>query len=98
LKAQNISFPRCAADEYVKYSEKLDSSFKIESNHIEENYQKYVRLNNSKSNNKNAAVIYTLPIVVHVIHQNGIENISDDQIIQGIEDLNEGFRNLIMWE
>lgn len=38
--------------------------------------------------------IQTLPIVVHVIHQNGDENISFDQILQGVSDLNEGFANV----
>ena len=40
--------------------------------------------------------VYTLPVVVHVIHRGspvGVnENISDEQILSGIEDMNERFR------
>ncbi len=37
---------------------------------------------------------YTLPVVVHVVHENGPENISDAAIFQGIEYLNEAFANI----
>lgn len=35
----------------------------------------------------------TLPIVVHIIHDNEEENINDAQVIQGIEYLNQAFAN-----
>ncbi|MEK7255399.1 MAG: M43 family zinc metalloprotease, partial [Bacteroidota bacterium] len=37
---------------------------------------------------------YVLPVVVHIIHQNGSENIPDAQILQGIQDLNDAFANV----
>jgi len=37
--------------------------------------------------------VYTLPVVVHVIHQNGLENIPDAQILAGMQHLNESFAN-----
>ncbi len=36
---------------------------------------------------------YTLPIVVHVVHENGLENISNEQIRLGIAQLNQAFSN-----
>ena len=36
---------------------------------------------------------FTLPVVVHIIHQNGAENISDESVELGIERLNEAFSN-----
>jgi len=36
---------------------------------------------------------YIIPVVVHVIHQNGPENISDEQIFAGIQHLNDAFAN-----
>lgn len=36
---------------------------------------------------------YTIPVVFHVIHQNGIENISDAQIIDQINILNRDYNN-----
>ena len=37
--------------------------------------------------------IYTIPVVVHIIHQNGGENISDAQVLAGIQHLNDAFAN-----
>lgn len=37
---------------------------------------------------------YTLPVVVHVIHNNGPENLSDATVLQGIQHLNEAFANM----
>lgn len=38
--------------------------------------------------------IYTIPVVFHVIHDNGPENITDDQILNGLSILNRDFRML----
>ena len=38
--------------------------------------------------------MYVLPVVVHIIHNNGAENISDAQVIQGIQDLNDAYANV----
>ncbi|MFN0014890.1 MAG: M43 family zinc metalloprotease [Saprospiraceae bacterium] len=35
-----------------------------------------------------------LPVVVHIIHDSGAENISDAMVIQGIQDLNDAFANV----
>lgn len=35
----------------------------------------------------------TIPVVVHIIHQNGNENISDALVINGIDHLNQAFSN-----
>lgn len=55
------------------------------------NEQLYKYLQNKRSTKRDS--IITLPVVVHVIHQNGAENISDAQIHQGIQHLNEAFTN-----
>jgi hypothetical protein len=46
-------------------------------------------LRNSKKQRTDALI----PVVVHIIHQNGPENISDAMVIQGIQHLNEAFAN-----
>lgn len=38
--------------------------------------------------------IYTIPVVVHIIHNNGPENIPDAQVITGIQHLNDAFSNV----
>ncbi|MCC6725542.1 MAG: hypothetical protein IT258_13620, partial [Saprospiraceae bacterium] len=40
---------------------------------------------------KSAALPYVLPVVVHIIHNNGSENIPDAQVITAIEHLNQAF-------
>ena len=37
-------------------------------------------------------VVYTIPVVFHVLHMNGIENISHDQILDAVAVLNRDFR------
>jgi gliding motility-associated-like protein len=37
---------------------------------------------------------YTVPVVVHIIHQNGPENISDAVVQEGIQHLNDAFENI----
>ncbi len=49
--------------------------------------------NGLTGNSARSTVLYTLPVVVHVIHNNGAENIPDAQVQQGIIDLNEAFAN-----
>jgi PKD repeat protein len=43
---------------------------------------------------KNSAPKYIIPVVVHVFHQNGSENISEAQILSEISQLNKSFRML----
>ena len=40
---------------------------------------------------KSAGTIYYIPVVFHVLHMNGSENISDEQIYDAIRVLNEDF-------
>ena len=37
---------------------------------------------------------YTLPVVVHIIHDNGAENISDATVQEGVQHLNDAFANV----
>jgi len=46
-----------------------------------------------QSSQKTLTPPYTLPVVVHIIHENGAENIPDAQIQQAIDWLNESFAN-----
>jgi hypothetical protein len=42
--------------------------------------------------NRDNELLY-IPVVVHIIHNNGTENISDAQVLQGIQDMNDAFAN-----
>ena len=54
--------------------------------------EEYTR--NFSENRGGGMTIYTIPVVFHVIHNNGSENISDDQILNGLSILNRDFRML----
>lgn len=43
---------------------------------------------------KRKGIVYNVPVVFHVIHRNGIENVSRAQIIDGLRVLNLDFRKL----
>ncbi|MBX7109602.1 MAG: choice-of-anchor J domain-containing protein [Chitinophagales bacterium] len=51
-------------------------------------------LQNSEGSLRNLDTIYTIPVVVHVIHNGGIENISDAQVQSQIDVLNEDYRKI----
>ena len=80
----------CASDEMTKrlYKNTPSRQTKMDAINAGINYQSKGGMNSSTS-----GAIYTIPVVVHIIHNNGPENISDAQVIQGIQDLNDGFAN-----
>lgn len=47
-----------------------------------------------ESTDKSAGTVYTIPIVFHVLHQGGSENISDAQVYDAVRVINEDFRKL----
>ncbi|MBI1225192.1 MAG: hypothetical protein GC192_08115 [Bacteroidetes bacterium] len=67
--------------EYPKLAQAIPS--------LEKQYQ-----SSAQFKSKNTAPLYTLPVVVHIIHNNGPENIPDAQVLQGIDQLNDAFRKL----
>ena len=48
----------------------------------------------SSSNRGPASGPYIIPVVVHIIHDNGIGNISDEQVMDGLRILNEDFNRM----
>lgn len=56
-------------------------------------FQHFDQLRYLNSAAKSADPDYIIPVVVHIIHQNGAENISDAEVLQGIQNLNDGFAN-----
>ncbi len=48
----------------------------------------------SMANRGGDMIIYTIPVVFHIIHNNGEENISDEQIFDALNILNRDFRKL----
>lgn len=43
--------------------------------------------------NQQEKTVHTIPVVFHIMHQNGPENISDATVIQAVDELNQRFQN-----
>ncbi len=93
-----IAQERCSTMEFEKYLHQINP--KREST---QQFESWIRKRKSEINlraltNRTSATVYTLPVVVHVIHQGeaiGIgSNITDAQIQSQIDVLNEDFRRL----
>lgn len=98
-KTQNVNNPSpdYCGHSLFKNKLKTDANFKNHYNTIEK--QIYNQLKSSKSLRVGSTnQIYSIPVVVHVIHLTGTpigtnENISNAQIAQGLQDLNDAFRH-----
>ena len=62
--------------------------------HIEEQAQFVIEEKSLISSKNTKGTIYKVPIVFHIIHNGGIENISNAQILDALEVLNRDFRKL----
>jgi PKD repeat protein len=62
--------------------------------HIEEQEQFVIEEKSLRSSSNTKGTIYKVPIVFHIIHNGGIENISNAQILDALEILNRDFRKL----
>ena len=87
----------CGTDEMVRKS--LEANPQL----VQEYLQEQARLaqvdqqaypNGYRDQNRAAAVIYTIPIVFHVINEGGAENISDAQIFDEVRILNRDYAKL----
>jgi gliding motility-associated-like protein len=90
LTAQNPTL-FCAGDQ-VMQQYLTNPTHKNHQNGIEEQIHRY--LTNpavAQSRSPNAVVI--LPVVVHIVHNGGTENVSNAQVLKGIQDLNDAFGN-----
>ena len=82
-------FPDCGFDLLL---EQMDEKEAQRRETYEQAWQYLAKAGKNKF--KSLAPPYTLPVVVHIIHQNGAENISDAQVQQAIQYLNDAFANV----
>lgn len=83
----------CGADELriktLLTSPKIAEAIVQRENQLEGFTERYVQQFYESGNRSS---VYTIPVVFHVIHNFGIENISDEQILDGLTVLNKTFR------
>lgn len=77
----------CGADEYYQHQLKSNPSLK----NLEKQYNETVLADMNSRSVEKRATVYTIPVVFHVIHTNGPENISREQILDQIRVLNEDY-------
>jgi hypothetical protein len=82
---------RCSSAEVFQQMLKEDLQFGINQAEIERFTERYVA---SVQSSKTQAVIYTIPVVVHVVYKTSSQNISDAQINSQIDVLNKDFQKL----
>ncbi len=86
--AQAPVTPRCYAEEHRLELAKKEPSLEIKRAAYEAELDNYIAAN---KNNKQAQATKIIPVVVHVLHVGGIENISKAQIDDQIRILNEAY-------
>lgn len=83
----NCGLPKMQAKMLEKYPQ-----IKNEDEKLERFTEEYISENPIGSNSR--AVSYIIPVVFHIIHNNGPENISDAQVIDAVRVMNEDFQKL----
>ena len=86
------SLKHCGADELristLKQNPKIAEAVIKRDDELEKFTHKFV---SDFYNKKTREAVYIIPIVFHVIHNYGVENISDAQILDGLDILNKTF-------
>ncbi|MBK8565464.1 MAG: hypothetical protein IPN76_19480 [Saprospiraceae bacterium] len=82
----------CAQSEVMERA--MRKSPKLRQRHEAIEKQVYHAFNGLKKAGKQFPPTYTLPVVVHIVHNGGAENLSDATVLQGIQDLNDAFANV----
>lgn len=82
--SQDIKF--CKTPEMNKLMEEKHPEIKQERIELENFTKQYIA---NKSVNED---VYVIPVVFHIVHNNGVENISKEQILDGLRILNEDYR------
>ncbi len=79
----------CGTDQAVKALMKVNPNYAIEQEKLASFTKEFEISGKAKKGN-----IYIIPIVFHVIHNYGSENITEKQILEGLQIINEDFRKL----
>ncbi|NOT36670.1 MAG: PKD domain-containing protein [Saprospiraceae bacterium] len=88
LQPVNIS-NRCLQAEMTKLKLIEDKNYHEQFNQMNQTFLSLSQMGLSQA----IQASYTIPVVIHIIHNNGSENISDSQVLQGLKDLNDAYSN-----
>ena len=79
----------CGTTEYMNRLFQEDPGYKQRLANIDKEVERWIK---TQELNRSATTVITIPVVVHVVYNNAVQNISDARIISQIEVLNEDFR------
>lgn len=82
----NFNPPGCLTDVLVNQKKANNPGFALQMQQMDN------AIFNFASQQRGGGVI-TIPVVVHIVHNNGPENISNQQVLNGIQHLNNAFAN-----
>jgi PKD repeat protein len=82
----------CGATEMIEQAKIADPGYSIRLEQLEQFTQQYVQANGQQR--MSGTILYTIPVVFHVIHNYGNENISKAQILDAVEIMNKSFQKL----
>ena len=85
LNAQSQTIVKCSTHEYTETVSKQDPQFVINQAQLEKETQAYLKGLKSFGNKSAVKII---PIVFHVFHNGGSENVSKERILDQVELLN----------
>ncbi|MDQ3191610.1 MAG: M43 family zinc metalloprotease [Bacteroidota bacterium] len=91
IVAQDLKYcGQAEAEEKIKNENpELYKQILIDTKELEEYTKEF-----SSQRSGTRGVVYTIPVVFHIIHNNGPENISDEQVYDAIAVINKDFRKL----
>lgn len=93
--SQETKIYPCATDEAMEARFKEDPSARARYEAAQKQFQDdYLQYSQNRSANKTAAVEFTVPVVFHILHQGGAENVSDQACIDALKQVNEDFARL----
>lgn len=90
VQAQELKVIPCSTHEYMENVQMKDPQFILNQQLLEQEYQIMLQ-NGHKPGQKVKRII---PIVFHIFHNNGVENISKERVLEQVEILNKDFQRL----
>ncbi len=83
--------PECGTDLLRNYLTYAEPQLLHRQRQLDQSASEFFRSGGSQ---RSFSATITLPVVVHIIHQGPVGNISDAEVLQGIQNLNDAFANI----
>ena len=92
FSANGQQYRPCSASEMIEQAKIADPGYADRLAELEQFTQEYVQTHSQQRTS--GTILYTIPVVFHVIHNYGPENISKAQILDAVDIMNKSFQKL----